>query len=67
MSQVSKLNYWFPVGVGMFCFLLGLLSLALGLKVRSDSRLFRGVFWILISILWTSYITPRWREKYPHE
>lgn len=64
MSQVAKLNYWFPVGVGIFCLLLGLSSLVWGLTGRSDSRLFRGVFWILFSILWTVYATPIWREEY---
>jgi len=64
MSQVSKLNYWFPVGAGIFCFFLGLFSLAWGLTAQSDSRLFRGVFLILFSLLWTVYATPRFREEY---
>jgi hypothetical protein len=64
MSQVTKLNYWFPVGVGIFCLLLGLSSLVWGLTVQSDTRPFRGVIWILFSILWVLYATPRFRERY---
>jgi len=64
MSQVTKLNYWFPVGLGIYCLLLGLSYLVWGLIGQADSRVFRGVFWILFGIFWILYMTPRWREKY---
>jgi len=64
MDQVTKFNHWFPVGLGIVSLLLGLSSLVWGLTGQSDTRLFRGVFWILVSILWMGYATPRWRKEY---